>query len=132
VKRQYVASFRAIYTAEDDVEAELIADKIEENARADLVIDDEADYEPSFACTQLVNNVLDISPQEVVTILRKARNLLIRSRRRSALDVARMIDIEAFAVEQRREPGMETVGYDYGRFLDVCETILKEKSAGVE
>lgn len=122
---RFLATFRAVFDAQDDVEAQLIVDRIIENASVDLVADDDSDLEPSFECTQIANNVLTITPQEVLTVLRKARNLLIKTRRKTAVDAARELDMQIHAVDRGLAAGHESEGYDYGHFLDVCEAILK-------
>lgn len=126
---QFIATYRAIFEASDEAEAMLIADRISENAAVELEPDDEDEQEPVFELTQLTSNKIALIPSEVATFLRKARNLLIRTRRPRCIDAAREIDILAYAIERDLPAGTEHEGYDYGHFMDVMEAILMRRES---
>jgi hypothetical protein len=116
----YIATLRAVYRASDDVEAIMIADQIKVNGEADLEEGDSLDV------TQVTQNTLVLSAAEVTSFLRRARNLLIRTRVQYCYDVAREVDKCIFMLDNRseREVGIEFAGYDWGKFLDIAKEVL--------
>jgi len=122
---RYVTTLRACYDAADDVEAIFIADKIRENGQQDLTDDDE-ENESTLEVTQVTSNQLDISPEELLVQLRRARNLLIKTRIRDCYQLAKELDQQIFALANRSEPDFAMAGYSYGNFMDLTEAILRE------
>jgi|ERR1043166_1308738 hypothetical protein len=122
--KRYITTLRAVYSADDDVEAIYIANQIRENAESELVEDDE-----SVEITQVTSNSLELTPEEICSQLRHARNLLINTRIRQCFDLASELDRTIFALENRREENFDISGYDYGNFMDVVESILTKKEA---
>lgn len=121
-RARYVATLRAVYDADDEVEAIFIADKIKENGGVDL---DEEEGD-TLEVTQVTNNSLDISPEETLAHLRLSRDLLIRTRIKQCYELARQIDEMAYALEHRRDPDFDLSGYDYSEMLEITERILSE------
>ncbi len=117
---RYVSTFRAVYDASDDVEAMIIADQIRANGEVDLD-EDEGD---TFECTQTTSNTLEIQPAESLTILRKARNLLIKTRIKQCFIQARELDQMIYALQFRDAPEFTMAGYSYGDFMDLTSRIL--------
>lgn len=118
---RYVSTLRAVYDAQDDVEAMLIADKIAENGAQDL---DDEDDEASLEVTQVISNSLELTPDELISRLRVARNLLIKTRIRQCYTLAKELDEVIFALVNREEPGFTMRSYNHGDFLDLVESIL--------
>ncbi len=118
---RFVATLRAIYDAQDEVEAMLVADKICENGSADL---DDSDDDSSLEVTQVVSNGLQLLPQEMLSRLRIARNLLIKTRIKQCYELAQELDRVIFALEHREDPGFSIRAYDYGAFIDLADRIL--------
>lgn len=116
---KYVATFRAIYEADDDAKAALVAEKIRENGTQDL------DDEDTLDVTQVTSNHLELEPVEVQQQLARARNLLIKTRMREGVDLARGLDRFIFALKFRDSPSYTQGGYDHGRFMDVLLAILE-------
>lgn len=118
----WVATLRAVFRAEDEVTAIMIADQIKVNGQKDL----EEDDGDTLDVTQVTQNLLTISPQETVQLLRRARNQLIRTRVVSCLDVARELDKCIFMLANRSETdaGFELAGYDYAGFMDIVQEVL--------
>lgn len=119
---RFVSTFRATYDAADEVSADVIADQICLNAASDL---DEEEGD-TFECTQTTSNALDITPEELMTLLRKARNALIRTRWRPAYELAREFDRIIYALQFRDDPRFTASGYDFGHFMDLAERILNK------
>ena len=117
---QYIATLRAVYEAADDAEAAFAADQIRENGRSDF--DEES--ENTLDVTQVTSNQLDVTPEETIVHLKKARNLLVKTRIRQCYDLARELDIQIYALEHRLNPAFSMGGYNYADFVDLCEAIL--------
>jgi hypothetical protein len=118
---RYIATLRAQFNADDDVEAIWIADKIMENGEVDLNEDDGDLLE----VTQVTSNALDITPQEVLVQLRRARNLLIRTRIKQCFETARELDKIIYALSHRDEINFDMSSYDWGAFMQITEQIIK-------
>lgn len=118
----WVATLRAVFRAEDEVTAIMIADQIKVNGEKDL----EEDDGDTLDVTQVTQNLLTISPQETVQLLRRARNQLIRTRVKDCLDVARELDKSIFMLANRSEhdTGYELAGYDYAGFMEIVTEVL--------
>lgn len=116
---KYVATLRAIYDATDDVEAVFIADKIRENGFADL--DEDEDL---LDVTQVTSNHLNLSPEETIVQLKRARNLLIKTRIRECYMLAKELDMQIHALSLRESPEIVASTYDHGDFMDLAERIL--------
>lgn len=118
---RFVATFRATYDADDDVSAEIVADQIRLNAEQDLD-DEEGD---TFECTQVTSNALELTPDELMNLLRKTRNALIKTRVKECWEQAREIDKLIYAMRFRDEPHFALSGYSYGDFMDLTIAIIQ-------
>lgn len=118
----FIATFRAMFRASDDVEAIMIADQIKVNGQADL---DEEDGD-TLDVTQVTQNLAALAPEEVLQLLRRARNSCIRTKTREGFDLGRELDKFCFALKNRSEKneGYQLAGYDYGEFMDVAKEVL--------
>lgn len=117
---RYVATLRALYDAKDDVEAMFIADQIRVNGSIDF--DDDNDV---LDVTQVTSNQLDLSPDETIVQLKRARNLLIKTRIKECYNLAKELDIQIFALQHRESPEFSMSMYDYGDFMELSEAILQ-------
>jgi hypothetical protein len=125
---KYVATFRAIFDAEDDVMAAIVSDQIRLNAESDLDTEDG----DSVECTQVTSNALDLQPEELFSQLRRTRNLLIKTRIKECFQMARDFDQMIYALQFRDQPsfiGMS--GYDWGKFMEDAEAILRGEEPNV-
>lgn len=118
---KYVATLRAMFDADDDVEAINIADIISENGAIDLVEEDGDTLE----VTQVTSLAVDLIPQEVLIQLRQSRNLLIRTRIRQCYDTARDLDQIIWALAHRDEQNFDMSSYDYGKLVEITSQVLK-------
>lgn len=118
----YIATLRAIFKAPSRVEALLTADQIMVNGKRDL----DPEEGDTLDVTQVTTNTLDLSPQETLITLRKARNLCIKTRTQQGVDVARELDKFIHVLKNRLEgsTGYEMAGYNYGDFVDVTDEVL--------
>jgi hypothetical protein len=125
---RYIATLRATYDAEDEVEAIFIADQIRLNGEQDLDTDedllDEGEEVDTLEVTQITDNGLNLTPDEALSVFRHARNLLIKTRIKQCFDLAREFDRTIYALENREIEGFSMRSYDYGRFMDLAESIL--------
>jgi hypothetical protein len=124
VTDKYVATFRAVYEADDEVEAMLIADTIEQNGKRDLE-DDEGD---TLDVTQVMafKDSKNITPQETLYALRKARNVLIRVRFKDCYLLAQEVDKVVHYMSHNMVPNEPYAPpYDYGNFLEIAHQIVK-------
>ena len=120
---RYVATLRAIYDAADDVEAIFVADQIKVNGFEDLDEDDN----DVLDVTQVTSNEIDLSPEETIVQLKRARNLLIRTRIKDCFNLAKELDLQIFALERREDPAFSMAGYSHGDFMDLAQRILVNK-----
>lgn len=116
---RYVATLRALYNAEDDAQAAFIADQIRLNGSSDF--DEDDDF---LDVTQVTSNDLDLTPEETITQLKKARNLLIKTRIRQCYALAKELDYQIFALIHRESPDFMMSTYDHGAFMDIADQIL--------
>src|SRR4051812_33563914 len=93
----WIATLRAVYEADSEVDAIMIADQIKVNGEVDLEESDSLDV------TQVTQNLAQVTPEEVVQILRKARNACIRTRTKEGYDLGRELDKFSFVLKNRSE-----------------------------
>lgn len=117
---RYVATLRAVFDAEDDVHAAVVADQIVANGEQDLD-DDEGD---TLEVTQVTCNQLELMPDEVIIQLKRARNLLIKTRIKQCFQLARDLDQQIYALRFRDSVDFAMSGYSYGDFMDLAEAII--------
>lgn len=91
-------------------------------AMTDLLDEEEGDR---VVVTQIVPFNSDTSPEEVMTVLRRARNALIRTRIKQCFDLARDMDQVMHSIAGRDDPGY-SLPYDYGNFITIAERILNK------
>jgi hypothetical protein len=116
----WIATFRAIFRAPDDVAAMMIAENIAEKGGTDL---DEEDGD-RIDTLQVTNNTLNLQPEEMLTALRRARNILIKVRVGVCFELAKELDKQIHMLATRNGPGYELAGYDYGQFMDISAEVL--------
>jgi hypothetical protein len=119
----YVATLRAIFQADDEVEANVIAEVVRENAAQDL---DEEEDGDEVILTQLVPfDSKAMVPEELLVRLAKSRNDLIRTRYIECWNIAKELDKVIYII-RRNLIGNEFMlaDYDYGHFIKVSEEVL--------
>lgn len=118
--QNYVATLRVTYKAEDDVEAQLIAELARERAESEL---DTEEDEDEVILTQVTCFEASVEPRELLDRLLRARNDLVRTRYKECFDLARELDRLCDALQKRLLPE-EVTDYDFGRFMEVATAIL--------
>jgi hypothetical protein len=122
----FIATFRAIFQAESEGQAAMIADLVCENGARDL--DEENDV---LFTTQVTSNATDLSPEESVVTIRKARNALIKTRIKQCYEMAKELDKMAWILEHRADRDFSLAGYDYGDFFRTAEQIFLRNESPV-
>lgn len=116
-----IATLRAVYDAPDPATALLIAEQIRENGSADLDLTDG----DSLDVVQVTDMNINVTPEETITELYKARNILISLRSTASFECAREVDKIAHAYRLHLDPDVALGVYDYSEFLEVADAILK-------
>ena len=120
---QYVATLRAFFKADDEVEAIFIADQIKVNGEKDL----EEEEGDELTVTQVTRIGVGYTPEEICNVVKHCRNVLIRTRVKRCFETARELDQLAWALEHGDTEMFGMAGYDYAKFMDVAEEILVRK-----
>lgn len=116
----FVGTLRLVINSPDEVEATVTADRLRELCLGYL---DEEDGD-QVILTQLTSNSSDLSPEESLVVLKRARNALIRTRIKECYDTARLLDQTIHALGMRQSIEESRVSYDYTALLDIAEQIL--------
>jgi hypothetical protein len=115
----YVGTIRVVAHCKDDVEATLTMDRLVNECEQWL---DEDDGD-TVRATQVTGFTTDISPEETLVVLKRARNALIRTRIKECFDLGRSLDEQIYYLERRLDPSFSPT-YDYGRVINIAERIL--------
>lgn len=121
--RTYIGTIRCVIEAEDELEARLEMNEIVE-AGAELL-----DEHETIDITQIMPVEIQgaIEPAEMVEQLRRARDMLIKTRIVQCFELAREIDKTAWILEHRTEETFDLSGYDWGAFMDLTNSLLGRK-----
>jgi hypothetical protein len=116
----YVGTLRVGAACESEVDAELVFEGLREQVEQVLDLE-EGDF---ATVTQVIPFEARemTSRQEIADVLRRDRNILIRTKVKHLWDIARAMD-EAIHVINTGNDEMQD--YDYGHFLIVAEAVLK-------
>lgn len=122
--KRFIATYRYVFLAEDEVEAHVMANQVQE-----LLDVEDGD---SFDVTQIIPADIRgrIEPAELCEQLRKCRDMLILTRIIQCLEQAKELDKIAWILEHRSEESFDLAGYDYGAVYDRAEELLKKKEKG--
>lgn len=120
--QQYIGTMRVVINVEDELDATLTMDRLERECM-DLLDEEEGD---SVAVTQVLPFTTDVTPEEVLNILKRARNALIKTRIKECYDLASALDQQIFQLALSQDPTMPAQ-YDYSRMLGFVEAIFKRK-----
>lgn len=118
----FVATIRAVIVSPDEVEATVTAERLRE-ACEELLDTEEGD---EVHVTQVTDTATNLSPDETLAVLYRARNALIRTRIKECWTLARELDITCHWLGRRFNPG-DTSDYDHGRILGITEAILHRR-----
>ena len=121
MSRQFIATLRSMFDAEDALEARLIANELQE------VLAEKLDEGDTVDVTQVIpiETANDhVEPSEVVEQLYRTRDLLIKTRIVQCYDLATWVDQTAWILEHRQEDTFDITGYDHGRVMDRANILL--------
>ncbi len=116
----YVSTMRLVIHSPDEVEATITTDRIREIV-AEYLDEEDGDQ---VIITQVTPNSSDLSPEELLVVLKRARNGLIRTRVKECFDLARELDKQIHALGLRTSTSEAHTSYDYTNLLDIAEQIL--------
>jgi len=122
-ERQFIATLRTVYGADDELEAALVANELQE-AIAGLLDDDD-----TVDVTQVIPYSLParIEPAEIVELMRRCRDVLIMTRIVQCFELAKDLDRTAWVLEHRQEESFDISGYDYGVVFARADELLGRK-----
>lgn len=115
----YVATLRASYDAPDDATAMVIADDIRTQGLDKILQVEDGD---DIVVTQVIDYSPADTPQEIINVLAKARNTLIKTKLQAMIDLAREIDKVIYSLE--RGDWTSFAPYDFGRFMELLEIVI--------
>lgn len=121
-KSLHIATLRIFLYTDSEVEAVVVADEIAEEIVKEYLDEEDGDR---AEVTQVTPFRTDVEPVEVLTILARARNALIRTRIKQCYEEASALDQLIHALRHRETSSM-LPPYDYGAFLEVAQSILQE------
>jgi len=126
VEDLYIATLRAVFKAPSEVDAIMIADQIRSNGERDLELDDGDTLEVS----QVTATAIDISPEETLILLKRARNIAIKTKFRFGFETAQEIDklVHILSHHFQNNGGYELSDYSYGDFMDTAKEVLAGKN----
>jgi len=122
-ERQFIATLRSVFGAEDELSAALVANELQEAVATLLDEDDTVDV------TQVIPYDLPdrVEPAEIGELLRRCRDVLIMTRVIQLVELAKELDKAAWILEHRNEQSFDLSGYDYGKVFDRAEELLGRK-----
>ena len=115
----FIGTFRIVLNVQDEVEANLTMDRLRLECE-DLLDEDDGD---EVLMTQLIPFTTDVNPEEILTILKRARNVLIRTRMKQCWDLARDLDMTIHTLATQVYPEYPA-NYDYSKLLEISDRIL--------
>lgn len=119
---QYIGTMRIVLNVEGEIDAYLTMDRLQFECKA-LLDEDDGD---EVIITQITPFTTDVLPEEVLTIFRRCRNALIRTRMKECYDIARSLDMVIYNLATQQDPSMP-VQYNYSRMMEFLERILRDK-----
>jgi len=115
-QESFVGTIRIAFTDVSEISATITMDRLAEICAEHLDEDD------SVVVSQVVPFSTPTSPEEVLNVLKRARNALIRSRLQPAYDIARELDMQIWQIDPT------LLGqYDYSRMPDFTTRIFINK-----
>lgn len=121
-----VVTFRMVIFPEDEVSGTMIAETIRQEIESHL----EEEDGDSVDMTQSFN--MDISqqtPEELLDLVRKCRNALIKTKLNMCWEIARELDKIAHILKVRSDGFSDSLStYDWGSFLDIAKQVLNGES----
>lgn len=118
----FIATYRATFAADSDVEAAVIAERIRENAELDLDTTEDGD---EVIQTQLTESTIAVLPQEVIIRLTQVRNDLIKMKVKDCWELAESANRLIHALKRSLAVEDASVSYDHSSFMKTVELVLR-------
>lgn len=120
---EYLTILHVYHNSSDDIAAIAEADDIKISMESNLLDTEEKE---GVDIIETIPLGIDPTPTAAVTTLRRARNILVRSRVRECWDYARNLDELIFQFEKRalNPNDFRHAGYDWSNFMKVTKEIL--------
>lgn len=119
-------TYRMIIFPEDEVSGNVIAETIRQKIEEELDADEGDSVDMTLALSM---DISQQTPVELIDLLHKARNALIRTKVSSCWDTARELDKIAHGLLFRSLNSSDQLAtYDWGTFLEVAKEVLDGKS----
>ena len=115
----FLAVLHCYIQADNEVNAILSADDVKVALEQSILDEDE-----SVDVVQVIPTEEDPAPSASVKQLRRARNILIRTKSREAWDIAQTLHQFIHAFEQRMSPEEARVNYDWGSWMTTAKEVL--------
>lgn len=120
VMPEYLNVFHIYTKCEDDVSAITAADDIKIALERDILDCDDGE---TVDVIQTIPVTEDPTPSATIVQLRRARNILLRTRTKENYDLARAIDQAIWQLASRYQTDL--VGYDWGKFVEVMKEVVE-------
>lgn len=118
----FIATYRATFAADSDVEAAVIAEQVRQNAELDLDTEEDGD---EVIQTQLTESAIAVAPQEVIIRLTQVRNDLIRMKVKDCWVLAESINQLIHALKRSLSVEDAIVSYNHSSFMRIAELVLR-------
>lgn len=124
---KYLVTLRVTFDAEDELEARLIGNEIQEVLDKHVLEDDD-----TVDVTQVIPyGLLDqTTPEEIVAYMRRTVDLLISTRIVQCVELAQELDKTAWVLEHRDEHTFDITNYDYAAFQQRISDVLGRQRRG--
>lgn len=118
-RKEFIAVYKLFFKDPDEVDALMTAEYVRQKIEEILEKGDWIDT------VQVIGTDSQVQPADMVILLRKTRNALIRTKLRDCFDTARQLDQFAWQFSNLCEhPGEDGPSYDHGRFMPIAERVL--------
>lgn len=121
-KQLHIATLRLFIHTESEVDAVVAADEIAEEVLQEYLDAEDGDR---VEVTQVTAFTTDIQPTEILTVLSRARNALVRTRIKECYDEAKSLDFIIHHLRYRESSEL-LPPYDYGKFIEIAKSILED------
>lgn len=116
----FVAVLHANFSHTDEIEARLFAEDLREGLDKLMETDDGDGAD----VIEVISADEDPAPISNVIQLKRARNILLRTRTTDGWDLARTLDQFTHAYEHKYTMQDGMISYDYGKFIDTAKAVI--------
>jgi hypothetical protein len=120
-KQEFIAVLHVYMKEDSEVQAVLAADDIKQHLEKEIL--DKEELDEAVDVVQVIPAFDDPTPSASVMQLRRARNILIRTKIIDCFNIARELHRVAWELEKRTDPDMSN--FDHGSFLPVAQAVLE-------